>query len=283
MHIAVLGTGAIGSALAFCLAQAGHTVTAIARGARLAELTRDNAIVLASGARAEVTVAPALDPETAFDLVIVTVIAADAGAVLPALSASRATHVMFMFNTFDGLERLREAVGEARCAFGFPAIIARLDDGKLTLSVHSVGQVTTVDAPRWAALFCDAGIPTQHHPDMPSWLRTHVAFMVPIMLAGLHVSAQKAGLTWPHAVTLADAMDEGFCTVRALGHRITPSAMTAVAALPTKLKAALLWSLSRTPVLRNAGIAGPREARSLIDAIEKLAPGQTPSLQRARP
>src|SRR6478609_1911500 len=101
MQIAIVGTGAIGSTFAYQLARAGHAVTVIARGARLEQLERDGAVVLASGERAAVQVSCALDVRTAYDLVLVTVLAPQVAAVLPALRASAARTVMFMFNTFE--------------------------------------------------------------------------------------------------------------------------------------------------------------------------------------
>ena len=82
------------------------------------------AVVTTDGQRAPVNVAAALDATAAWDLVLVSVLASHVEAVLPALTASRAKAVMFMFNTFESLEPLREAVGHARFAFGFPAIVA---------------------------------------------------------------------------------------------------------------------------------------------------------------
>jgi 2-dehydropantoate 2-reductase len=70
-----------------------------------------------------VRVSSALDA-TGWDLVRVTVLASQVDAVLPALVASAAKTVMFMFNIFDPLRRLRDAVGPSRFAFGFPAILA---------------------------------------------------------------------------------------------------------------------------------------------------------------
>ncbi len=60
MKIAVLGPGGIGSTFAFQLARAGHDVTVVARGARLAHLKREQAIVLKSGELAAVRVLGAL-------------------------------------------------------------------------------------------------------------------------------------------------------------------------------------------------------------------------------
>jgi hypothetical protein len=75
MKIAIYGTGPIGSTFAFHMSTAGHEVTCIARGARLARLRAEGAIVMVDGRRAPITVAEALDPAVAFELVIVTVLA----------------------------------------------------------------------------------------------------------------------------------------------------------------------------------------------------------------
>jgi 3-hydroxyisobutyrate dehydrogenase-like beta-hydroxyacid dehydrogenase len=62
MKVAIIGPGAIGSTFAFQLSRAGHHVTVVARGARLQQISRDRAIVLATGERSAVTVATELDP-----------------------------------------------------------------------------------------------------------------------------------------------------------------------------------------------------------------------------
>ncbi|PCC74935.1 2-dehydropantoate 2-reductase [Nannocystis exedens] len=103
MKIAVIGPGGIGSTFASQLARAGHEVTVVARTKRLAQLQRDGAIVTAKGERAAVQVSAALDPSVAYELVLVTVLASQVDAVLPALRASAAKSVMFMFNTKQAL------------------------------------------------------------------------------------------------------------------------------------------------------------------------------------
>jgi len=47
MKVAIVGPGSIGSTFAFHLARAGHDVTVVARGARLAQLEKDRAILKA--------------------------------------------------------------------------------------------------------------------------------------------------------------------------------------------------------------------------------------------
>ncbi|MGK4008057.1 2-dehydropantoate 2-reductase N-terminal domain-containing protein [Sorangium sp. So ce1036] len=283
MKIAVVGPGRIGSTFAFQLARAGHEVTVVARGQRLEQLRRDGAIVSAAGTRAAVRVSAALDAATAWDLVLVTVLEPQVDAVLPALTASAAKTVMFMFNTFGPLGRLRDAVGSARFAFGFPAIVASLDDGKLTSTIVTRGLLTTVTDGTWAKVFSDAGIPAVVHPDMESWLRTHAALVVPVMVVGVMAHARQAGVSWTEAMTLARAMEEGFRLVRQLGNTITPEPVAALSRVPTPGVATFLWTLSRVAAIRKAGAAGPGELRALIDAMAAAAPGETPTLLAIRP
>ncbi|WP_438026201.1 ketopantoate reductase family protein [Sorangium sp. So ce233] len=283
MKIAIVGPGGIGSTFAFQLARAGHEVTVVARGKRLEQLQRDEAIVRATGERAAVRVSAALDATAAWDLVLVTVLASQVDAVLPALTASAAKSVMFMFNTFEPLNRLRDAVGSARFAFGFPAILATLDDGKLTSKIVTRGMVTTVTDAAWAKVFTDAGIPAVVHADMESWLRTHAAFVVPSMVASVTAHTRQAGLSWTEAMNLARAMEEGFRLVRQLGNTITPEPVARLSRLPTPVIATFLWTLSRVEALRKLGAAGPGEPRTLIDAMAAAAPGQTPALLAIRP
>jgi len=283
MKIAVLGPGGIGTTFAFQLAQAGHEVTVIGRGKRLEQLQRDRAIVTSSGKRAAVEVSSALDATTPWDLVLVSVLAHQVDAVLPALAASAAKTVMFMFNTFEPPTRLREAVGAARFAFGFPAILAHVDDGTLTSEIVTRGLLTTVTEAAWAKVFTDAGIPSVAHGDMESWLRTHAAMVVPFMIAAGSAYARGAGVPWKEAMSLAGAMEEGFRVVVELGNTLTPPAMARMSRLPVPALAALLWTATRVPSIRVSGAAGYAEPRALIDAMSAAAPGQIPRLLGVRP
>jgi 2-dehydropantoate 2-reductase len=283
MQIAILGPGGIGSTFAFQLSRAGHDVTVIARGKRLAQLQADAAIVTGAGERAAVKVLGALDPSMPFDLVLVSVLSPQVDAVLPALTASSAKTVMFMFNTFEPLSRLREAVGEARFAFGFPAILATLDDGKLNAKIINRGQTSITSDPTWARVFTEAGITTAVEPHMESWLRTHAAFVVPFMVGAATAYTRKAGLSWRESFKLSRAMNEGFTLVRRLGNTLTPLPMAVMSWLPSAGVAALLWGATRVPALRNSGVAGGTEPRALIDSMQATAPGQVPTLLEVRP
>lgn len=281
MNIALIGPGAIGSTLAFQLSRAGHQVTVVARGERLRRLEQEQAIVRTDGERAAVTVCAQLAPNIAYELVLVTVLATQVDAVLPSLKASAARKVMFLFNTFDAIAPLREAVGAQRFAFGFPAgIFCLLVDGRIRPAIRAG---TTVDDPQTAALFEGAGIPTTIEPDMQSWLRTHAAMVAPLMSLGVIAHAQRRGVTWTEARAHAHAFRVGFDLVHAMGNLWVPKSLGTLSRLPRVLQTLLFWALSRTTMIRELGALGTTEPRMLIDMMTAARPGLAAPLVAIRP
>lgn len=283
MNILVIGPGRIGSAFAFHLSLAGYDVAVLARGARLDTLRRHGAIVANDGRQAKIRVLTAMDPMAPYDLVLVTVLAHQVDALLPVLRASAAISVLFMFNTFDTTRGWRDAVGADRFAFGFPNMIAFLEDGRLRSVVNGPGMVTTLTSPHWAAVFRQAGLPTEVEGDIDSWLRSHAAFVVPLMVAAQWTWQRSAPLSWAEARRLAQAMREGMALVRALGHAIKPPAVEWLARMPAAWLTGLIWGFSRTAAVRDMGAFGPVEVRSLIDAMAVAGPDRTGALQSIRP
>jgi 2-dehydropantoate 2-reductase len=284
LRIAIIGPGSIGSTFAAHLGSAGHEVTLIGRGTRLEQLRRDGAVVTAAGTRVPVRVADRLDTAAVWDLVLVTVLASDVDALAPTLADSAARTIMFMFNTFAPLEPLRAAVGVHRCQFGFPGVVATIDDGELSFTVLRRGMATTVSDGYWAAVFSEAGIPSHVHDDMQSWLRTHAAMIVPIALAGQSAIAAGRGVSTGEALALARALREGLRLVRRLGSRITPAPLAIAARMPTSLVGAALWLLTRTPVfVRTISAAPVSEPAMLIDEMESVAALRIPALAAVRP
>jgi len=283
MKIAIIGLGPIGSTFAFHLARAGHEVTVVARNARLAQLEQERAIVTTADERAPVTVSAALDTSTAWDLVLVTVLDSQVDALLPVLRESAAKQVMFMFNTFSPLDRLRDAVGAHRFVFGFPAILAEFKEGKLKSHVVRRGMITPVTDPAWAETFSKAGIPAEARTDMPSWLRTHAALVVPLMLTAYQAHSRGRGLSWDESRALAAGLTEGFELVRSLGHPLSPPGVAALALLPAPALTLAVWLFSRNPTVDTMGAQGLREARALLEDMIAAAPARTPRLQSLRP
>ena len=181
-----------------------HEVTVVARGARLAQLQADKAILTASGDRAEVLVSAGLDTAVPYDLLLVPVKGNQVAKVLPDLRASAARAVMFMSVTFGSLHPMREAVGPGRFAYGFPKFPAIMKEGRLK-DVKMRGPTIVTEA-RWAQLFNDAGIPSSVTPcDMDSYLRAHVAAATPILTLSYLAHTRGSGLSWAEARTHAQA------------------------------------------------------------------------------
>ena len=279
LTIAVVGVGAIGSTFAYHLARAGHDVTAIARpdSPRLRPLRRDEAIVLRSGEKAGVRVADRLDEAVAHDLVLVTMLAHQLDAVLPALGRSQAAAVQFMFNNFEP-ERLSEAMGEGRCSFGMPFVMATLDsDGRLETRANP-GQKTLHGDARWAQLFTAAGIASAFEPKMPLWLRCHAPMC--IAMESICVAGQRrgGGATWRAAVTVARGLRSGFAIIQGLGYALYPSSKSTLASCPAPVLAGMLWLVSRVPSFRRLLSQGLLECRALADAIASAAKAAEPPM-----
>ncbi|MBS0581962.1 MAG: ketopantoate reductase family protein [Proteobacteria bacterium] len=283
MNIILIGAGRIGSAVAFCLAKAGHDMTVVARGARFDTLSREGAIMTVDGQRMPVKVLETLDPSVPYDLAIVTVPEHQVASLLPALSVCNASTILLMFNTFQGIEPYQAAIGIERFAFGFPNMTAFLVDQRLRFRVDGPGMVTTLTHPALAALFKDAGMPSEVEHDMDAYLRSHVAFVVPTFLAALLTWKRATSLTWAEARQLDAAWVEGFELVRSLGHTLKPRLIGTLAGMPSLLRTGLLWLLSRTRPIKDLGEFGPMETRALIDGMAAAAAGNIPHLLTLRP
>ena len=274
LRIAILGTGRIGSAFAFQLAHVGrHDVTVIARpgSIRLQQLGTDAAIVDVAGRRAGVRVAGTLDEQTPYDLVIVTVLAHQADALLPALQRSAAGCIQFMFNTFQP-ERLQEAVGARRCAFGMPFVQATLTaEGRLKASIGAAGQKTIMSEQRWVELFNAAGLPAALEPDMPSWLRCRAPLCVAFESVSVAGERRRSGASWAKARVLARGVHAGFRFVRGLGYRIHPGTKRLIAGSPPAMLASMLWFMSRIRPFRELLATGEAECRALVDVMAAAA------------
>ena len=285
LNIAVVGVGSIGSTFGFWLARTGrHDVTTVARPGsfRLEQLRRDGGIVDVTGERASVRVADALDEQTPYDLVIVTLLAHQVDAVLPALQRCSARCIQFMFNTFEP-ERLRDAIGPERCSFGMPFVQARLErDGKLKATVGAAGQKTLMGQQRWVDLFNGAGLPARLEPDMPLWLRCHVPLCVAFESVSVAGMRRGGGASWGEAVTLGQGVRECFALIRGLGHPIYPSSKARLNGCPAWVLASMLWTMSRIRSFRELLSTGENECRALVDVMLAAAPRSQPPVSSSK-
>ena len=281
LRIAILGGGKIGSAFAFQLAtRGGHDVTVIARpsSVRLAQLERDQGIVDIKGQRARVTVAAVLDEETAFDLVIVTLLAHQAASIIPCLQRSAARSIQFMFNTFQP-EQLQAAIGPDRAAFGMPFVQSSLDgEGRLNCNIGAGGQKSLMSEQRWVDLFNAAGLPAALEPQMPLWLRCHTPFCVAFESISIAGVRRGGGASWGEAMVLARGVHAAFGLIKSLGYDIYPRSKARLDRSPLLVMAAMLWFVSRIRSFRELLATGEAECRALVATMVSVAPPESQSM-----
>ena len=281
LRIAILGAGRIGSTVAFQLARVGrHDVTVVARpgSGRLQQLQRDGGIVNVKGERATVQVGDTLDERTPYDLVIVTLLAHQIDAVLPALQRSEARCVQWMFNCFEP-ERLRDAIGAERCTFGMPFVQASFDgEGKLQATIGAAGQKTLVGQQRWVDVFNAAGLPATLELDIPLWLRCHAPLCVAFESVSVAGQRRGGGASWSEAMVMARGMHGCFVLIKSLGYRLHPRGKARLNGCPAWVVAAMLWSLSRIRSFRELLATGKIECCALVDTMTAAARQATPTI-----
>ena len=252
MRILIYGAGNMGCLYAARLAQSGHDVTVLARGERYSAL-RDHGITLQHGFAGErvttsVSVIDHLDPQDAYDLVLVVLPKTALTEVLPVLAASEGTpSVMFFGNNAAGPGALAAALGRDRVLLGFPGAAAIPHDGAIQYVITSRGeQPTTIGeldgkrSPRIEAIASameEAGFPAAVCANMDAWLKTHVAKILPTGAALFYAGGQVQQLAAnPEAIRLmVRAMREGLEVLRANNIPITPSNHRVLLWLPESL------------------------------------------------
>jgi 2-dehydropantoate 2-reductase len=296
--ILVYGAGPLGSLFAARLLQAGHDVSLLARGKRLAQL-RKHGLVLENVQTGEQSVAhptlvEQLAPSDAYDLVLVIMRKNCAASTLPSLQANRRTpNVLFMMNNAAGPGEFIAALGTARVLVGFPSsagyrkehIICYLGgsaeriisipfgeaDGSITERTRQVAEV----------LASMPGYQAEIHTDMDAWLKTHVALLMPSLVAALYACGTdnyRLARTRDGVVLAGRAIREAFRVLQALGIPITPKGMKLFQLLPEPLLVPYAQRLLQAETMQTAlvghALAARDEIKYLADEFLALA-GQT--------
>jgi ketopantoate reductase len=289
MRILVYGAGPLGSLFAGKLHEAGHDVSLLARGQRLADL-REHGVVLVDTQTGQETVArpqivERLDPEDAYDLVLVIMRKNRALEILPTLAANPHTpNVLFLMNNAAGPGELVDALGTERVMMGFPMaagyrrghvvyylVGAKAGkkvmipigevDGRITPRLQDVGQI----------LASMPGFDIDLRTDMDAWLKTHVALLMPSLAPAMR-AAGRDNVRMAHtrdAIVLAiRAMREGFRVLRALGYPIVPKSVRIFERLPEPI---LVWGFQKRLVDPRVRVAMLEHSDAAQDEIKHLA------------
>ncbi len=309
MRILIYGAGVLGSLYAARLQEAGHDVSLLARGQRLADLKAHGVVLREAETGKQTTtrvrVVAQLAPEDAYDLVVVIVRKNQLSSVLPALAKNEHTpDVLFMLNNAAGPRQIVDALGKERVVLGFPVAAGwrtghtvnhLVLPGWLQRMQPAVfGELDGNTSPRLERImgaFRKAGLYAAAVPNMDAWLKVHAAFNVPMVAAAHAVGGdvRRLSRTRDALVLMARAIQENFRVLRALGVPVTPGGLRVLRWLPEPLLVALLGRLFKSE-FAEMGIGqhaddSPDEMRQLADELRELsraAAVPTPAADRLR-
>lgn len=303
MKILFYGAGVMGSLYAGRLKETGQDVYVLARGQRLKDI-REHGIVLedvSTGNRTttRVNAVERLDPEDAYDLVVVMMPKNHVPEILKTLAANRNTpNVLFMFNNAAGSDEMIDALGRERVLMGFPGAGGTRKDHVVRYLVVSgrqqpttFGELDGSNTPRLnqiAGVFKGAGFPVAISSQMDAWLKTHVAEVSPManalfMAGGDHYRLAR---TRDAIVLMIRAIREGYSVLREIGIAITPSKHKLFQWIPEPLLVALMRRIFKSKKMADL-IGHAHAARDEMvqiakefEALAKKAAIPTPAMDR---
>ncbi|MEV3946823.1 MULTISPECIES: ketopantoate reductase family protein [Streptomyces] len=283
MKLLVYGAGVLGSLFAARLHEAGHDVSLLARGKRLASLRR-HGVQLAEGDSPVVRRVPVPvveHPSGGYDLIAVFVRTHQVDAVLESL-AGLEDDVLFLHNWAAGAEPLGAVIGHERVLLGFGMAGGTMDldvvrhratnflTRRVAMPIGEPDGRTTPRLERIVRAFRATGINAKAEPKMDAWLKTHAAFEVPLGQA-VHTAGGP--------VALADDPD----AVRGMLHLMrrnlaamptppVPRGFAALRTLPEGLLVATLRRFLRSPTAVHSGLsdASPAAVAELARLAEQM-------------
>jgi 2-dehydropantoate 2-reductase len=281
VKLLVYGAGVTGSLFSARLHEAGHDVSLLARGDRLAALRR-HGVQLAEGdspAARRVPVPVVEHPADRYDLIAVFVRAHQVDAVLESLVGLEGD-VLFLLNWAAGPEPLGTVIGHQRVLLSFPTAAGTMDGdvvryrppGFITRRVPMpIGEPDGRVTPRLGRIvrvLRAAGINAKAEPQMDAWLKTHAAFVVPLGQAVLAAGGPRALADDPDAVRgMIRLMRQNLA---ALPTRPVPRGFVALQTLPEGLLAPVLRRFLRSPTAAHSGLDSATPATEAAE-LERLA------------
>jgi ketopantoate reductase len=289
MRILVYGAGPLGSLFAARLYEAGYDVSLLARGQRLADL-RMYGIVLVDTQSGQKTVTrprivECLDPQEAYDLVLVIMRKNRALEILPILATNQHTpNVLFLMNNAAGPGELVEALGQERVIMGFPMaagyrrghvvyyIIGASSGKNATIPIGEAnGRITPRLQKVGGILASMEGFDVDLRTDMDAWLKTHVAMLMPSLAPAMR-AAGRDNVRMAHtrdAIVLAiRAIREGYRVLRELDYSIVPQSACIFERLPEPI---LVWGFRKRLVDPRVRVAMLEHSEAAQDEIKHLA------------
>lgn len=260
MRIAVYGTGGVGGYFGGLLAQAGHEVTFIARGAHLAAIRANGLQVYSVNGDFRVSPAQATDDLRTVGAVDVVIVAvkhfqlADVAAHIAPLVGPE-TMIVPLLNGVDAHEPLIAAVGEKPVVGGLCSVVAFIEapgvirqESKLRRVI--IGELDGTKSDRVARLvgaWANAGAEAVHAEDIHAAMWTKFLFIASFggvgSLVGLPAGAWRK-VPETRALYVA-ALREIDAVGRAAGVKLAPNAVDAALAMTDAFESGTTSSMQR--------------------------------------
>ena len=281
MKLLVYGAGVTGTLFATHLHEAGHDVSLLARGERLAALRR-HGVQLAEQDNPAVTRVPVPvveHPADRYDLIAVFVRTHQVDAVLESLAGIEGD-VLFLLNWAAGPQPLGAVIGPERVLLGFPTAAGTMDGDVVRYRAANfltrrvsvpIGEPDGRSTPRLERIvrtLRTAGINTKAEPRMDAWLKTHAAFAVPLGQAVIAAGGPVALAEDPDAVRAMLHLIRQ--NLAALPTPPVPHGFAALHRLPEGLLVAVLRRFLRSPTATHSGLNNASPATEAAE-LEQLA------------
>jgi ketopantoate reductase len=290
MKILVYGAGPLGSLFAARLCEGGNEVSLLARGQRLADL-REHGIVLVDTQTGQKAFArpqfvERLDPQDAYDLVLVIMRKNRALEILPTLAANHHTpNTLFLMNNAAGPGELVRALGQERVLMGFPMaagfrrehvvhyLVGAQAGQKVRIPIGEVdGRITPRLQEVGLILASMPGFDSELRTDMDAWLKTHVALLMPSLAPAMRAAGRdnvRMAHTRDSIVLTIRAIREGFRVLQALEIPVTPSRILILFGWISE--PILVWGFQKRLVDPRVRIVMLEHAEAAQDEIKHLA------------
>ena len=198
MRTLIIGAGPLGSLYTYLLHKSGKDVTLLARGAHY-DFIEKNGLVMVNEFTGEKTVERVkiidrLHAEDEYDLVIVLMRKNSVLKLLPELGKHKyLNHILFMGNNANGFEEYLKYLPKEKILFGFPGgggsridhVAHYIDSEKpggprMPVTIGEIDGRQSVRLLQIQELFESSRVPVKVVDDIDSWLKYHVAFVLPV-------------------------------------------------------------------------------------------------------
>ncbi len=297
MRILVFGAGPLGSLKATRLHEAGHDVSLLARGQRLADLREHGVVVHEQGADrvdvAHVPVVETFEADDDYDLVLIVMGEHQFTGILDTLAENEHVQtVCFMGNAVNGPEEMVRVLGNERVMLGFPYpggkrdghVVCVLPIDEQNEYTIPIGEADGTIRPRTrevAAVLSDMrGYDVEIRTDMDEWLKYHVALLISGLAPALYAAdteMRRLGETRDLLVLSVRATKEALRGLREAGYSPSPRVVRGFEYVPEPVCVWAIGWLMRTEYakisIEGHTRAGREEMTHLFDGLVSIVEG----------